>query len=60
MFVEYRCPVCRANNKLTEENSLCRRCEVDLSSIYTLNKKYRYDILNKVYQYGKEKEKNIS
>lgn len=60
MLVEYKCPVCRANNKLTEENSICRRCGVDLSFIYALNKKYKYEILNKVYRYGKEKEKNIS
>lgn len=60
MFVKYRCPVCRANNKLNEENRTCRRCEVDLSSIYIINKKYKYNILNKVLRYGKEKEKNIS
>jgi len=60
MFVKYRCPVCRANNKLSEENRICRRCKVDLSAIYLLNKNYRYDILNKVLQYGKEKKQNIS
>jgi len=60
MLVEYRCPVCRANNQLTEQNKICRRCEVDLSFIYNINKKYKYNILNKVYKYGKKKEKNFS
>jgi len=45
MEFKYRCPVCRANNTLTANNLHCRRCAIDLSSIYASRKRRIFCVL---------------
>lgn len=52
MKIEYKCPTCRANNILTEKNTICRRCESDLSSIYKLKKNSIHAVLNDILKKG--------
>lgn len=46
MQFAYKCPVCRANNLLTRENAVCRRCKSDLSLVYRIKKKVLIKVLN--------------
>ncbi len=48
MTIEYRCPVCKATNSLTKDNTTCRRCKSDLSTIYKLREANLHKVLNKI------------
>jgi len=39
MRFNYKCPVCRANNILSKDNLICRRCKSDLSTVYKIRAK---------------------
>ncbi len=45
MEFTYKCPVCRANNRLTVDNLHCRRCQSDLSSIYRIKKQKVFEVM---------------
>ena len=48
MTIKIKCPVCNAKNKLTAEKKQCRRCEEDLSLLYSVSAysfKYRLYLL---------------
>ncbi len=45
MEFSYKCPVCRANNTLTNQILYCRRCKSDLSSIYNLKKQESFKLI---------------
>ena len=58
MILEYKCPICKAKNKLSRENKKCRRCKEDLTLLYNfklsqrknlilniLNKRHNYEII---------------
>lgn len=36
MTIEIKCPTCRATNQLSGNQLLCRRCSLDLSSVYNV------------------------
>jgi rRNA maturation endonuclease Nob1 len=40
---KYKCPICRAANNLSRDNTICRRCGSSLKRIYELRK-------NKIYR----------
>ena len=46
MKIAVKCPVCRANNILTSEQTNCRRCKEDLLLLYKI-KGYSYK--NRIY-----------
>jgi len=52
MEFKYKCPVCRAGNVLTPENSYCRRCRCDLSPMYRAKKKNVYKLIRKIVASG--------
>ncbi len=45
MEFNYKCPVCRANNRLTAINQNCRRCKSSLALIYNIKKREFFSIL---------------
>ena len=48
MQFTYKCPICKANNTLTQNNLTCRRCKSDLTSIYNVKKKKFFNILKAI------------
>ena len=48
MKIEYKCPICRANNTLTKQNIFCRRCKSDLGSVYKLKQNVVYEVLTNI------------
>jgi len=52
MQIEYKCPICRANNILSEEDTICRRCKSELSSIFKLKQDSVYEVLQNILKKG--------
>lgn len=53
MNIKIKCPVCNARNTLTPEKKSCRRCEADLSLLYSIkgySYKYRLYLLQVLHQ----------
>ncbi len=53
MTIEYKCPICKATNNLTNDNTICRRCKIDLNAIYKLKKDKINDILKDILRFNK-------
>ncbi len=45
MEFKYKCPVCKANNILKDDNLYCRRCRSNLASIYNAKKDNFFKII---------------
>ena len=56
MTIEYRCPICKATNNLTNDNTICRRCKIDLNSVYKLQKDKINNILREILRLNKYKK----
>ena len=53
MTIEYKCPICKATNNLTKDNTICRRCKIDLSSIYKLKRDKTNNIIKTILKFSK-------
>jgi rRNA maturation endonuclease Nob1 len=48
MEFAYQCPICRAKNILTKENTTCRRCGSNLELVYQTKKEKILSVLNSI------------
>ena len=49
----YKCPICRAKNRISKANLICRRCNEDLSEIYKIKKLRIKKLFTKIIERGK-------
>ncbi len=52
----YKCPICRAKNRVSKANLICRRCSADLSEIYKVKKSRIKKLFNKIIEIGEYNE----
>ena len=48
----YKCPICRAKNRVSKANLICRRCNADLSEIYKIKKLRIKKLFTKIMKKG--------